>query len=69
MKLLNIGERTFVTPYGTWKPMGILDVPDGKADLYLAFTGEVKVIEEQAKEVEKPAPVVTTPTKTKKKTK
>lgn len=67
MKLLNIGERSFITPYGAWEPMGILEVPEDKAGLYLAYTGEVKVLEDVIKaEVEKP---IATPKQTKKKAK
>jgi len=46
MKLLNIGQRDFITPYGKWSPMGILEVPDGKEGEYLAYGNEVKVLEE-----------------------
>ena len=66
MKLLNIGERSFITPYGAWEPMEILEVPDDKADQYLAYVGEVKVLEDVKKEAEKAAP---TPKQTKKKAK
>ena len=59
MKLLNIGERSFITPYGAWEP-------DDKADQYLAYVGEVKVLEDVKKEAEKAAP---TPKQTKKKAK
>lgn len=46
MKLLNVGQRDFITPYGKWSPMGILEVPEGKEGEYLAYGNEVKVLEE-----------------------
>lgn len=51
MRLLNIGERTFITPYGKWEPMEIIAIPEDKADFYLGYTGEVKVLEEAVAEV------------------
>ena len=46
MKLLNVGQREFVTPYGVWKPMKIIDVPKDKLEEYLCYKNEVKVLEE-----------------------
>ena len=65
MRLLNIGERTFITAWGKWEPMAILEIPDNKAQFYLNYAGEVKVLEEVKAEVEN-APVVTSTKKTKK---
>lgn len=60
MKLLNVGEREFVTPWGRWQPMDVLEVPKDKADFYLGYAGEVRVLEEVVEEVatKKPAEVV-----------
>lgn len=45
MKLLNVGQRTFITRYGEWKPMEVIEVPDNEAEEYLAYGIEVKIVE------------------------
>jgi len=45
MKLLNVGQRDFVTKYGIWKPMEVIDVPDEDAEDLLAYGIEVKIVE------------------------
>lgn len=45
MKLLNVGQRTFITRYGEWKPMEVIEVPDNEAEEYLAYGVEVKIVE------------------------
>lgn len=50
MKLLNIGQREFVTPYGVWKPKDIIEIPEEKSEEYLCYKNEVKVLEEVKKE-------------------
>lgn len=66
MKLLNIGQRDFITPYGKWSPMGILEVPDGKEGEYLAYGNEVKVLEEVKEDVAKNETTPATSKETKK---
>ena len=63
MKLINVGQRNFITRYGKWSPMGIIEVPEKEAEQYLAYGSEVKVLEEVKEVVEKPAPVTSKETK------
>lgn len=69
MKLLNIGQRDFITPYGKWSPMGILEVPDGKEGEYLAYGNEVKILEDikEAIQETEQAPAISKETKKTKK--
>jgi hypothetical protein len=66
MKLLNVGQRDFITPYGKWSPMGILEVPDGKEGEYLAYGDEVKVLEDVKEAVQEVGQVSETTRGTKK---
>lgn len=45
MKILNVGQRDFVTRYGLWKPMEVIEVPDNDAEDLLAYGVEVKIVE------------------------
>lgn len=69
MKLLNVGQRDFVTPYGVWKPMEIIEIPEDKSEEYLCYGNEVKVLEDTKEVVAEPveAPEVSKGTKKTKK--